>query len=505
MKRTVFLALALGLSACGGESVDKAARAREEIARMELAAAKVDLMAALAEKGDSRDLLVMLAGVQLRMGDGIGASASAARLERLGMKGDELARLKAEAALLRGSIEQGLELLGDDPSPQAWRLRAAAHLARGRTAAAIEAFARGEAAGDDVLLLRDHAMFLLGADDVAGAAQRAQAMARIAPAHYDTLMVGGEVAVRRRRFDEAQKLFAEAARLFPNVPEPWLASASAYEDAGELDRAAGMVAKAAALVPNDARVVAFKVRVAAGKQDWQTVRSLLARQEGSLDPLSANGLAYAEALLFLGQREQARAMFQRAFLRAPGNPRVRLMMAGAQMATGDPAAAYQTVRPLAESLIADDPELELAEAAARALDRDAEADEWKAKRLSPQRAVALDLAAKAAEAAEREDWPTAVAFYRQLVGMGQDGEVYRRLALALSRAGKADEAIAAADRARGLVPGDPDLVHLAGYVRAVAGKQPDAARRLLQEAADSDPRNPVFRQSLARWGHPAAG
>ncbi|MFN3553393.1 MAG: tetratricopeptide repeat protein, partial [Novosphingobium meiothermophilum] len=448
MKRTVFLALALGLSACGGESVDKAARAREEIARMELAAAKVDLMAALAEKGDSRDLLVMLAGVQLRMGDGIGASASAARLERLGMKGDELARLKAEAALLRGSIEQGLELLGDDPSPQAWRLRAAAHLARGRTAAAIEAFARGEAAGDDVLLLRDHAMFLLGADDVAGAAQRAQAMARIAPAHYDTLMVGGEVAVRRRRFDEAQKLFAEAARLFPNVPEPWLASASAYEDAGELDRAARMVAKAAALVPNDARVVAFKVRVAAGKQDWQTVRSLLARQEGSLDPLSANGLAYAEALLFLGQREQARAMFQRAFLRAPGNPRVRLMMAGAQMATGDPAAAYQTVRPLAESLIADDPELELAEAAARALDRDAEADEWKAKRLSPQRAVALDLAAKAAEAAEREDWPTAVALYRQLVGMGQDGEVYRRLALALSRAGKADEAIAAADRAR---------------------------------------------------------
>lgn len=289
------------------------------------------------------------------------------------------------------------------------------------------------------------------------------------------------------------------------VPEPWLASASAYEDAGELDRAARMVAKAAALVPNDARVVAFKVRVAAGKQDWQTVRSLLARQEGSLDPLSANGLAYAEALLFLGQREQARAMFQRAFLRAPGNPRVRLMMAGAQMATGDPAAAYQTVRPLAESLIADDPELELAEAAARALDRDAEADEWKAKRLSPQRAVALDLAAKAAEAAEREDWPTAVALYRQLVGMGQDGEVYRRLALALSRAGKADEAIAAADRARGLVPGDPDLVHLAGYVRAVAGKQPDAARRLLQEAADSDPRNPVFRQSLARWGHPAAG
>ncbi|HQS70864.1 MAG: hypothetical protein B7Y36_03245 [Novosphingobium sp. 28-62-57] len=500
MKKTLALALLMGLSGCGADATDKVARAREEIARMELAAAKVDLSAALAEQGDSAELLRLLAAVQLRMGDGDGAASTAARLEKLGERGPELARIRAEAALLRGRPDEALTLLGKDGAPQAWRVRAAAHLALDDTAAAVDAFRRGEAAGKDAMLLRDHAQFLIGAEDLTAAEQRVAQIQKLAPDGYDALMLTGEIAARRGRFDAAHSAFAKAAERFPRAPEPLLARASAFERAEQKDKAAEMVAKAAALAPEDPRVIALQVQMATARQDWQKVRDTLASEEAKLDPVSDNGIAYAQALLFLGQREQARSMLQRAFLRAPGNPRVRLLLAGAQMATDDPRAAYATVMPLADSLIADTPELELAETAARALELESEAERWEAKRLSSQRAQALELAGKAEDALLREQWDIGIAAYRTIAAQGDDAEIYRRLALALSRSGKGDEAIAMADKARALVPADADLIHLSGYVRAVAGKEPDTARRLLLEASQADPRNPVYRKSLARWG-----
>lgn len=504
MKRTVILALLIGLAGCGEDASDKVARARQEIARMELAAAKVDLAAALADQGDKAELLHLMAAVQLRMGDGDGAAATAARLARLGDQSPELTRIRAEAALLRGRADEALVLLGNDGAPQAWRVRAAAHLALDDTVAAVDAFRRGEAAGKDIMLLRDHALFLIGAEDLAAAEQRVAELQKLAPEGYDSLMLTGEIAARRGRFAAAHDAFARTAGHYPRAPEPWLARATVFETAGQGKDAAAMVAKAAALAPDDARVVALQVRLAVAREDWKSVRGTLARMEATLDPASDNGLAYAQALLFQGQPEQARSMLQRAFLRAAGNPRIRLLLAGAQMATRDPRAAYATVRPLAESLLADVPELELAEAAAQALGLEDEAAHWKARRLSPQREAALELAGKADAAMARERWDEAIASYRTIARQGDDAEVCRRLALALSRAGQGDEAAAVADKARALAPENADLIHLAGYVRAVAGKEPETARRLLQEASEADPRNPVYRRSFARWGSPEA-
>lgn len=69
MRNVRILSLALLLSACGTDTADRVARARSEIAGMELAAARVDLAAALAERGDDAELLRLLASVQLRLGE----------------------------------------------------------------------------------------------------------------------------------------------------------------------------------------------------------------------------------------------------------------------------------------------------------------------------------------------------------------------------------------------------------------------------------------------------
>ncbi|MBA4353337.1 MAG: hypothetical protein C0409_01475 [Novosphingobium sp.] len=496
------LPLAFLVASCGDDPAARITRAREEIATMELGAARVDLTAALADKGDDAELLKLLANVQLRLGDGDGAQASAARLERLGAKGAELARIKAEAALLRGHPDEALALLGNDNAPSAWRVRAAAKIALKDTAGGLAALERGAAAGGDPLLLRDYARFLIDAQDLDGAARQVAALSRVQADNFDALMLTADIAVRRGNMAQAHAALERVAKRYPKVPDPWIARATAFDIEGKLDEAIAMTGRAAAIAPDDSRVTDLKVQFAAMKGDWEQVRAVLAKQEGTLDPVSANGLTYAEAMLRLGHPEQARAMFQRALTRSPNNPYSRLMLAQAQLATGDASAAYATVRPLSDGLLAGPRELELAEKAARAMGS-AEADGLKRRLVEARGSQSAELVRKGQAALLREDWNAAIAAYGQLAQTGKDAEVLKRLALALSHVGRTDEAIAAADQARALRPDDPDTAYMAGYVRAAGGKDRAAGLTLLKQASDADPGNALFKRSLARFSNAA--
>lgn len=493
------VSLAFVLSGCGEGSVDRVARARAEIAGMELGAARIDLAAALDQNGENPELLAMLANVQLRLGDGDGAEATALRLERAGVSGPQLARIRAEAALLRGHPDDAIALLGADDSADAWRVRAAAKSALGDTAGALDALRRGAAAGPDaLLLLRDYARFLIDAQDLDGAALQVAALSRIKPDGFDALMLGADIAARRGRMADAHGTLEKVARLYPKVPDPWIARATVYDMQGKLDEAVAMTARAASIAPDDPRVVDLKVQFASMRGEWGKVREILAKQEATLDPVSANGLTYAEAMLRLGHPEQARLMFQRALTRSPNNPYSRLMLAQAQLATGDAAAAYATVRPLSDSVLAGPRELELAERAARAADSP-DADGLRARLAAVKQSATQDLARKGQAAMDKEDWNGAMAAYGQLAQIGADAEVLKRLALASSHAGRTDAAIAAADQARTLRPDDPDTVYMAGYVRAAGGRDRALALSLLKQASDAEPANVLFKRSLARF------
>ncbi|MGV3512088.1 MAG: tetratricopeptide repeat protein [Novosphingobium sp.] len=498
MRSHLAIALLLALSACGENADDRIARAQREIAGMEFAAAKVDLAAALAEKGDDPALLRLLASVQLRLGDGDGAAATAMRLERAGASPAEIALIKAEAALLRGNADTALALLGNDRSGAAERIRAGALSAQGDNAGAFAALQRGAALGDDQMVLRDYARFLLASQDLDGAARQVEALSRLDPAGFDALMLRADIAAGRGRYAEAQDLLSKAAATFPRIADPWLARANVYDIEGKLDDAMAMATRAAAIAPDDARVRDLQVQFAAMKGEWDKVRSLLAKQERDLDPLSANGLSYAEAMLRTGQPEQARALFQRALTRSPNNPFARLMLAEAQFTTGDARAAFSTVRPLALATTAGPRELELAAKAAEASNLP-EAAEIRARFAAVRDGQAQKLADEGQAALARQDWNRAVEAYAELAQLGDDPQVLKRLALALSHAGNADEAIKAADKARSLHPDDPDTAYVAGVVRARAGRDMPVALTLLRKASEAAPDNRVFRTTLARY------
>jgi len=497
----LMVASGLALAGCADDPSAHAAKARSAFAAQDFVMARMEALSAL-DAGkfslpDTRALLLLLARAQLQLGDGDGAQAALVRLEEAGGHGPQIARMKAEAALLRGLPRQALSLLAQDGNPDAWRLRAAAQQALGENAQALAAYRQGLAAGDNVALARDYARFLMTAEDYAGAQQALAVMQRVDPKGLDTAMVEGALRVKQGQLDAAALAYDRAIAGYPTRLEPLIERANLADMQGQLDRAIGLIAKAARLAPGDSRVLDLQVQFASEKGDWETVRRLLAPHEVDLDPRTPNGLTYAEALLRLGHPEQARVIFARALLLSPQNPYSRMMLAEAQLATGDAGTALRTIRPLSDSLLAGQQELDLALRAARAAG-DPAADTLAARLRSGQWQQEQKLAAEGQAALGRRDWAGAIAAYTTLLGEGSDPEVLKRLAVACSNAGRHRDAITYADRALLLAPRDPDMLHMAGLARLNAGQEQDAAQRLLQRAADADPANRLFRADLAR-------
>ncbi|WP_225207145.1 tetratricopeptide repeat protein [Novosphingobium huizhouense] len=498
----VLAPLVLVLAACGEGAAEHAARARAAFAADDYAGARIEALAALDRDGADRAMLVVLIESQLRLGDGDGAQATLQRLVDAGQGGPELTRWKAEAALLRGQARQALDWIGDDRSAGGWRIRAAALLALKDYAGASQAFREGMAGEPDLLLARDYARTQLEAQDWTGAAATLAVMQRLSRDALDTQLVAGELAQRQGRRDEAATIYDAAIAAHPRRIEPLLARAAIADIGGKVDEAAALVARAAAIAPNDARVVELGVQVAAERGEWEKVRSTLAPVESDLDPRSPNGLKYAEALLALNHPEQARAMFAKALLLSPQNPYARIMLGEAQLATGDGAGALRTIRPLADAVTAGPRELDLAVRAARAAN-DPAAGSYAARLASPAYKADQQALGAASAALARQDWAGAIAAVQRIGGYDSDAEALKLLAFACSKAGRADEAIAHADRALALAPHNPDMIHLAGLVRLEAGRDREAMVRLLKQASEADPANRLFRADLVRSG--AAG
>ena len=500
MKRSCALIALMALAACGQQ--DRAARfaeARAAFAAQDYAHARSAVLAGLEADHDNRDMLWLLAHADLELGDGEGAAAALKHLSEDGASGQDLTELMARAALLRGQRTEMTTLLGTDHSAVAWRLRGEAALVDQDGATALADFQHGMAAGDDYLLALDYARFLIGDDDIDGAERALGVMRKLAPDRLETRMMTGAIAQARSRYDDAARLYSDAAKRFATRAEPLVALADLADLRGAADITARYAAMAAQLAPDDRQVVSLTLRVAAERNDWAKVRQMLAPREATLDPRTFDGMVYGEALLHLNHAEEARAIFQKALLLSPQNPYARMMLAQCDLAVNDGAGALKTIRPLADSVLAGPRELDLAVRAA-AMAHDPALSDYVARRQAPQLAANTAAARQALAASARRDWAGVLAAYRTIPGVDQDAEVLKRMALAASNLGQADPALRDADRALALDPGNPDMLHIAGLVRLNAGRDRATAQTLLKQALERDPANRIFRADLARAG-----
>lgn len=491
------LAAALLLAGCQASPEEQFAKAQASFSARDFAAARIAVSAALQGDPGNREMLMLLARAQLALGDADAAQAAIDRLTAAGGSGPDVDMMKARLALLQNRAADALSLAGSNTTPQGWAIRAAAHLGLGQTEQAVDAFRQGMKAGDDIGLATDYARYLLQTDQPDEAATVYARMKTMAPGAYETQVLAGDLAVARGQTDGAIAAYRTVTKNFPDRLDPYLALANQLDEKGKLDDAMAELAKAEKLNASRPDVQSLKVQLLSQKGDWEEIRDTLQAQQSSLEPGSGIGMTYAEAMLRLGHAEQARVLFSRAMLVIPNNPYARMMLGESQLATGDAASAWTTLKPLAQSTLADGRILELAEKAAR--DSGApEADALRA-RLEPKRLKAMQALAQQGEAAmSRADWNAAIPIYERLLAGGPDPEVLKRLALASSKLGRVDAAIGYADKALALQPTGPDYLHMAGLVRLNARKDLPGAVRYLQAAASTDPRNGVLKRDLEK-------
>lgn len=496
MKRLPRLALpllgAVLLAACGTSPEEHFAMAQQAFGKSDYQTAKGELGQALKDNPRNRDMLRLLLQTQLLVGDGEGVQGAVDRLRSIGEKGPDLLRAEAEGLLLRGRGADAVTLLGQDNSPDAWRIRAAERLGAQDDDAARAAFLNGMAAGGNYRLGLDYTRFLIAKGELPAASEQFERLRKAKANAVETLMLGGLLSEKYERRDLAAKYYQSAATRYPFRVEPMVALGNLYDFAGKVDEAAKLADAAAAIAPGGPAVQQLQLTIYAEQGKWQKIRDLLQAREAELDPTTVEGLKYAEALLRIGRAEQARAMFMQSLQAQPQNRFVRMMLTEAQMATGDPAGALQTMQPALVGPFAGRRELELAIKAARAAGSPAAA-QLAARLASPDFAEQERLTNQAQGAEFRGDSAQALALYQRLAQFGKDSELARRMALAASKVGQHDLAIVTADKALAADPDNAELNYVAALTRINAGRDRAKAEALINRALSFDSRNVQYR------------
>lgn len=486
----------LPLAGCGGRE-DGFIAAQGAFAAGKYGEAKLKLVRELRDHPRDERSLQLLARTLVRMGDPDGTLIAVGRLRATGKGGAAADRFEAEARLLAGDPRAALAALGHDGHSDAWRIRATAYLQLNQPAEAIEAFEHGMAAGSNPLLAADYARFRIATLDYPAAHEILRLMRKRTPGAFETMMLAGGLAVARGNDRLALKEYQAAAAAYPARHEALLAQAQVLERIGWIDQAIAFADKASELAPQTRDVTAVRLRLLAVKGDWTKVRDLLQPVEGDLDPVSGEGMTYGEALLRLGRAEQARALFSRSVLLSPHNRFARSMLGEAQMATGDAPSAFETLRPLADTVLVSRRELALLAAAAKAAAHP-EALPLARRLASPEFRKTSEKVRLGEAAMMRGDWQAARDIYLSLPGHEHDADLLLRLAMTNSHLGKTDEAIAYADKAVAAAPWASSALHVAGQVRVRGDRDLAAAIELLRRAVRIEPGNSEYLATLRR-------
>ncbi|WP_309751356.1 tetratricopeptide repeat protein [Novosphingobium sp.] len=501
MKNTITIpvaAMLLALAACADSPAESFAKAQKEYAANNYAAARIHLANALNEEPGNRAMLLLKAQTLIALGDGEGAAAALQQLVGTAKPTDQLAELSAEAALLRGASDVSTAFLTGIETAEADRLRAMAAIQKGDLPLAAQHFEKGLARGGNARLYADYARFRLMAGDLPGATDMAAKAARLAPGGIDTLLVSGEIAVRRGDLNSALGFYDQAQRLYPASIAALVGKAAVLGDLGRTDEMKPLVAKAAQAAPKDLGVIFLQVKLAASAKDWTRVRDLVQPLETTLAPISPVRLMYGEALLRLNLAEQAIAQLRPLAQALPANREVALVLAEALLVSGDPQAAMALLKPFADSPLARRAELVLMARIAKAAGSPAAAG-YQARANAPQpQSLTRDMAD--ADAAMRAgNWAGAVAAYDRVLAVtdGRNVMVLNNVAYAQLILGNTAKALEFADRALKLAPANPSVLDTAGWAQFKSGSNPERARQLLRKAAQLAPKNMTIRAHLA--------
>ncbi|RJY08520.1 tetratricopeptide repeat protein [Aurantiacibacter aquimixticola] len=361
--RLAFAAFVLPLAACSGDPLDGA---RDAFAAQDYAEARQQALAAVKADGANGEALLLLAQANIAMGQGADALAALDRLKDPDAASPQGTLIRAEALLQAGNREDALELLADLDSAEAWRLRALAAQMAGDDRAAADAFREGTmAAGDRSKLFTAAASFYLARGDTPAARRAIGEAQRLSPGSIETLFVSARLAQLDDKPELAARAYLAILERDPTDRPALLGAIRELDKLGRLDLITPLIQRGRRTYPADIDFVYLAASLEAFKGRWQAARDLLQNHESAVaDHEDARGL-YGEALLNVGQVEQARAMIAPLHRRHPDNAAYARLLTRILLESGEVAAARRTIAPFASRSGAEAIDRELAARAAR--------------------------------------------------------------------------------------------------------------------------------------------
>ena len=489
--------MALALAGCAPDPDSLMERARAGFAAHDFKAAQLDLASVLKARPGDPAALELHARTALALGDGEGAAASLARMPAARRPSD-FALLAGEAELLRERPGDARKAVASVSSAEAWRIRALAALAEDDEASAAAAFASGEKAGGAKdRLLADYARFRLHAGDVTGARALADQSLRASKGSLDAMLIDAQVTLASGDLAGALDRFGAAATVWPGNLAALTGKAGVLGDLGRLDEMEYVLKKAGAAGASDGQLAWLEARLAAARKDWPKARAVLQANDTLLSRRADAQLLHAEALVALGQPEQARARLQPLLTAAPGNLAVRRALARAALAARDPAGAVEVLRPLAANPLTATEDLRLLADAARQA-RDPMADVLARRAAVPPVQDMARILADADSAMKAGNWGNAIAAYDRIMAItdGKSALVLNNLAVSHDKVGNRAKALGYAMRALRQAPANPSVMDTAAWLMLRTGGDRPRALALLREAATKAPGNAAIAAHL---------
>ncbi|MBV1918799.1 MAG: tetratricopeptide repeat protein [Sphingomonadaceae bacterium] len=322
--------------------------------------ARRDYIAILQEQPDERAAMDKLVRIYLAQENPVAAKAMLARMEENEFPPTDAAILQGEVALMQGHFEDALTRVANLQSAQALRIIAIANIGLKQPAKTADAFESGRRApGNKGRLLADYAHFKFGTGDLASARQLAALAAKERPVELLTLMVNADLAMNDSQFARGLEWYERAINLFPDSRPAALGRIAALAELGRFEQVRPIVEAARAASPHDNDYLYLSARLAAQDGNWEKVREMLQPHERGLSAMPAANMLYANAMMEIGQGEQARSRLSSQLLREPGNRQVRVLLGEAKLKVGDLYGAVETLEPIARWPDATDEELAL--------------------------------------------------------------------------------------------------------------------------------------------------
>lgn len=491
------LPLVLLASACGHRAAGGAVDPATAFARGDLAAAEAGIQPALEAAPDDRNLLLLGGRIALEQGD---YERAKARLSRLQPSMPMARVLLAKAQLLSSGGQAALATMKGAPldSGEAYAVVAAAELAMGKGDAGVVTMQRGLDAfpkSPDLLAMKGEVALAVG--DITAAKQASEKAHAADPRHVDAMLLAAHVALAEHRTDDAARTLEDILKLRPDNVPALISLASIRHDRGDTKAAEAMFARAANRIDGRSAFARYYLaQMAFDAGDVGRADQLVHTINRSEVPLAEmlNGLIAAKR----NQPQQAIASLGYFLSHGQDDPRARLVLAAMQAQTGDKAAAWTTIAPLASAANAGQPVLTLAAALATDLDRPESA-------MLRARAAALahgdpDAAqmAEAGKAMQNADWRKADAIYARVLSHPAQAATtiiaLNNAALAKLELGDLAGAQALARRAQAAAPGDPIVADTLGWILFRAGGPTVEAVSLVKTALAAQPTNPDIRR-----------